>query len=154
MGNRDRIYKAEKAAGLTGGPGATPEGMQAWLDWVARTKFWQEVSSVRHFKVKYPVVGQMSGAWKFSGEGERRVAEISYGPFSLSHGGGCHEITHLTKNLFHEGTDQAAMERDHGVAFATMYLRIVKRYMSADDARVLAAAFLDYGVKFDASWNI
>jgi hypothetical protein len=153
MGNRERIYRAEKEAGLTSGPGATLDGMQAWLDWVARTKFWGEVSSVKHFKAKYPVVGQMSGAWKFSGEGERRVAEISYGPFSMSHGGACHEITHLTKGLFHEGTDVAAMERDHGPAFANMYLRIVKRYISADDARTLERAFIKHKVKFDANWN-
>jgi hypothetical protein len=152
-GNRERIYDAEIEAGLTVGPGATPEGMQAWLDWVARSKFWQENSSVRHFKVVYPSMGKMSGIVKFSGEGERRVAEVHYRPFSMSEGGACHEITHITKNLYREGTSVEDMERDHGPAFATMYLRVVKRYISAGTARRLEKAYIKHKVNYDAGWN-
>jgi hypothetical protein len=149
MKQRYRLYEAEDASGI-GELWTTPDGMQAWLDWVARTKFWRENSSVRHFKVRYPVPGQMSGARKFTGEGERRVAEISFGPFSLCMLTALHEITHLTKNLYSEGFDD---EQDHGRAFATMELRIVKRYLSAESAAKLADKFTEYGVEFDPAWR-
>jgi len=150
-GNRYKIYNAEQRAGLNSGPGATPEGMQAWLDWVATTKFWKENSSVRHFRVKYPAhPGGMSGATKFMGEGERRIAEIAFGPFSMSLGRACHEATHLTKGLYREGNDD---EQDHGSAFATMYLRVVKRYMDMESALDLEAAFNYFKVVYDKNWN-
>lgn len=147
-GNRYRIYEAETGIGELW---TTPEGMQAWMDWVVNTKFWKDNSTVRHIKVKYPVVGPMSGAYKFSGEGERRVAEISFGAFSLCLMTACHEITHLTKNLYRE---ESTNEQDHGRAFATMELRVVKRYIDVRTAQELAAAFKDHGVDFDEDWNV
>ena len=148
-GNRFRIYDAEADSDITD-LWTTPEGMQEWMDWVTRTKFWRENSSVRHIKVQFPVVGAMSGAYKFTDEGERRVAEISFGPFSLCLLTAVHELTHLTKNLYREGVSN---EQDHGPAFATMELRVVKRYISAKEARLLEMSFVKHGVKFDANWN-
>ena len=146
-GNRYRIYEAEADIGELW---TTPEGMQVWMDWVCRTKWWRDNSSVRHIKVKYPTVGQMSGAHKFTGEGERRIAEISFGAFSLCLMTACHEITHLTKNLYRE---ESTHEWDHGRAFASMELRVVKRYIDAKTAKGLEASFLDHGVDYDPAWN-
>lgn len=149
MKQRYRLYEAEDASEV-GDLWTTAEGMQAWLDWVVRTKFWRENSSVRHIKIRYPVTGQMSGARKFTGEGERRVAEISFGPFSLCMLTALHEITHLTKNLYSESFDQ---EQDHGRAFVTMELKVVKRYLSAEQAQILADKFAEMGVEFDPTWR-
>ena len=148
-GNRYRIYDAEADSGITD-LWTTPEGMQAWMDWVGTTKFWKENSSVRHIKVRYPIVGPMSGAFKFTDEGERRVAEISLGAFSLCLLTAVHELTHLTKNLYREGVTN---EQDHGPAFASMELRMVRRYLSAKEALLLEKSFDRHRVKFDINWN-
>ena len=147
-GNRYRIYEAEEGIGELW---TTPDGMQAWMDWVCGTKFWEDNSTVRHIKVKYPIVGPMWGAFKFTAEGERRVAEISFGAFSLCLMTACHEITHLTKNLYWE---ESTNERDHGRAFATMELRVVKRYINARAAKELEASFKTHKVDFDPNWNV
>jgi len=149
-GNRERIYDAERDAGLCNGPGATLEGVQAWFDWAVKTKFWKDNSTVRHVRAKYPVVGKMSGAYKFSGEGERRIAEVEFGVWSLAEGTVMHESTHLMKNLYREGADD---EQDHGPAFASMYLRVVKRYMGAGWAASLEKEFIKHEVKYDANWE-
>jgi hypothetical protein len=148
--NRWRIYQAEADAGLNSGPGAPVEGVQAWFDWAIKTKWWQANSAVWHARVIYPSVGKMSGVIKFSGEGERRVAEIHFGVWSMSAGGTMHEATHLMKGLYREGSDD---DQDHLSAFATMYLRVIKRYMSKDWAHKLEHEFLEHEVDFDHAWE-
>jgi hypothetical protein len=148
--NRWKIYDAERDAGLNGGPGGTLEGVQAWYDWAIKTKWWREHSVVRHVRVIYPSVGKMSGVIKFFGEGERRVAEVHYGVWSMSEGGTMHEATHMMKGLLISGADD---DRDHLQAFATMYLRVVKRYMGKWSADKLAEQFLIHKVDWDREWR-
>ena len=137
---RYKIYKAEWATWpWYGSP--TPEAAQGWYDWVARTKWCRDHSPIRHFRVVYPVFGKLSGV-----EIDGDTCIIDFGPFSLTWPNMVHELGHPLD--YHEGKDRDAMERDHNDVFAGIYLALVKRYISADDAILLQNEF----VKRDVKW--
>lgn len=100
----------------------TPEAMQAWIDWILRTKWWRDRSKIRHVRVVFPVVGKKSGAFRE----EATWARIEFGVFSLCRQTACHELAHiLTWN--EDGDD----EEDHDDIFAGMYLSLCRRFISA-----------------------
>jgi len=134
---RYKIYESEDALDDAW---TTPEGMQAWLDWVVKTKFWKERSKVKHIRVVYPVVGAMSGAIKET----PHLACIQFGAFSLTMITACHEISHI---LTWPG-DDSTPEEDHGPKFAAMVLEVCKRYISVKIAKKLQKQFDDRGVKY------
>ena len=137
---RAKIYAAEKEAWpACGSP--TPEAAQGWYDWVARTKYWRDRSPIRHFRVIYPVFGKLSGV-----EVDGDTCIIEFGPFSLTLPGMVHELGHPLD--YHPGTDREAMERDHNEVFAGIYLALVRRYISAEDADLLQSKFEEKGVKW------
>lgn len=139
---RYKIYDVENAA-FGSQLYTTADGMQAWLDWICRTKWWKERSKIKHVQVVFPVVGKMSGATK---EGPH-LARIEFGPFSLCQLTACHELGHVLT------WDEAASdEEDHGPKFVGTYLRVVKRYMTAEAARKLASDFDEVGIKY-TSWE-
>jgi len=120
----------------------TPEAGQLWFDWVARTKWWRDHSPIRHFRLKFPCFGKMSGIIL---DGD--VAEVEYGAFSLTLQNFVHDLAHILD--YHPGASREQMERDHSPVFAGFLLALVKRYMSADEAKELQSAFDDAGVKYD-----
>ena len=134
---RYKIYKIEN--NLTA-CWTTPEAMQAWFDWIVKTKWWKERSKIKHVKVIFPVVGKMSGAFKEA----PHLARIEFGVFSLCQQTACHELAHV---LAWPG-DDTTPEEDHGPKFVAMYLQVVKRFMSAEEAKLLQREFDDRGVKY------
>jgi hypothetical protein len=138
MKQRYKIYAADEQMADVW---ATPDGMQAWLDWVVKTKWWRDRTKIKHVKVNYPSPGKMSGAVK---DGPH-LARIDFGPFSLTQLTACHELAHvLTWDA------EADPEGDHGPRFAGMFLAVCHRYISAQFSRKLAAAFDAKGVSYSA----
>ena len=137
---RYKIYKVEDKIASDS---TTSEGMQMWLDWVVRTKWWKERSKIKHVRVVFPTVGKMSGAEK---EGPH-LACIKFGAFSLDQLTACHELGHILA-----WDADANDEEDHGPRFVATYLSIVKRFISAEFARDLANDFDEAGVRY-SSWE-
>jgi hypothetical protein len=134
---RYKIYKIENANFNVNN--TTPEGMQAWFDWICRTKWWKDRSKIKHVQVVFPVVGKMSGAVKLG----PHLAKVEFGPFSLCQLTGCHELGHvLTWDA------EADDEEDHGPRFVGAYLSLVRRYIDANMANALIEEFDEAGVKY------
>jgi hypothetical protein len=138
---RKKLYDCEDAVWPEYGT-PTPEAAQGWYDWVARTKWWRDHSSVKHIRIKYPVFGKFSGIVL-----EDNVAVVEFGPFSLVKECLLHELGHVLD--YHEGTGEAAMERDHNPKFAGILLALVRRYMSAGEADELQKEFEARKVRWD-----
>lgn len=119
----------------------TPDGMQAWYDWICRTKWWKDRSKIKHVQVVFPVVGKMSGAVKLG----PHLAKVEFGPFSLCQLTGCHELGHIL--TWDANADQ---EEDHGPRFVSAYLSVVKRYIGVETANALAEDFDEKGVIYSA----
>lgn len=134
---RYKIYDAERE--LPGVYFSSFEAAQGWLDWVCRTKWWKEHSTIRHIKLIYPTYF-MSGATKL----DDKNAEISVYAYSLDAITMCHELSHLV--YWVPGNDQ---EKDHNPKFAGVYLAVVKRFMSKRWMERLQKEFEDYGVKWE-----
>lgn len=134
---RYKLYASEEALDDTW---TTPEGMQAWFDWVVKTKFWKERSKVKHVQVVFPVVGAMSGAYK---DGPH-LARIEFGVFSLTMITACHELAHI---LTWPG-DDSTPEEDHGPRFAAMMLAVCKRYITVALAKKLQAQYDKRKIKY------
>jgi len=132
---RQKIYSIE--ADFPVGGYTTIEGMQLWLDWVTRTKWWHDHTTNRHVRAKYSTA--MSGANKV----DDLNADIGFFVFSLCQLTACHELAHVIGWL--PGKDH---ERDHGPKFAGIYLALVKRYIGVRTAASLEKVFVEKGVKF------
>jgi len=131
---RYRIYsfEDEQADDYT-----TPDGMQAWFDWVVRTKFWRDRSKVKHVAVGFPVTGGMSGAKKLA----PHLARIDFGVFSLCRRTACHELAHILT-----WDADADAEEDHGPRFAGAYIAVVRRFISAQEAARMEKEFDERGI--------
>jgi hypothetical protein len=137
---RHKLYDSENDVWPEYGT-PTPDAAQGWYDWITRTKWWRDRSTVKHIRLKYPIFGKLSGIVL-----EDNVAVVEFSPFSLTKECLLHELGHVLD--YHPGTSEAAMERDHNPTFAGILLALVGRYMSADEAKKLAAAYEARGVKW------
>jgi hypothetical protein len=133
---RKKIYKIED---LMSADNTTPEGMQAWFDWVVKRKWWMAMSDVAHVRCVFPVVGKMSGAFKEADN----WARIEFGVFSLCRQTACHELAHILM-----WRPRGDVECDHDEQFAGMYLFVVKKLIGAESAKELARKFKEKGVKW------
>ena len=135
-GNRYRIYKAERC--LDKLYFSSADAAQGYLDWVCRTKWWREHTTIRHIRLIYPTY-HMSGAIKL----DDKNAELSIYATSLDAATLCHEMSHLI--AWYPGTNA---ERDHNATFAGVYLEVVKRYMGVVCKEELIESFEEQGVKW------
>jgi len=130
-----KIYDLENAYSSDN---TTPEAMQAWIDWILRTKWWRDRSKIRHIRVVFPIVGKKSGAYRE----EATWARIEFGVFSLSRQTACHELSHILA-WNEEGDD----EEDHDDIFAGMYLSLCRRFISAEWSGKMETDFDEKGIK-------
>ena len=136
-GNRYRIYKAEQA--LDKLYFSSPDAAQGWLDWVGRTKWWKQHSTIRHIRLNYPTY-HMSGAIKL----DEKNGRLDIYATSLEAATLCHESSHLI--VWYPGNNP---EKDHNAVFAGVYLAVVKRYMGVVCMAKLLEAFEEEGVKWE-----
>jgi hypothetical protein len=137
-GNRYRIYDAERSPNRM--YFTTTDAAQGWLNWVCRTKWWKERTTIKHIDLQYPSYS-MSGSTKI----DDTLAKVEIYCYSLDVLTLCHEITHLIdwrpKTL--------SQEKCHDARFAGIELLVVKRYMGLWWYNELLRSFEKEGVKFD-----
>jgi len=117
----------------------TPDGMQAWFDWIVRRPWWRDRTKVKHVAVGFPVAGQMTGAKKLA----PHLARIDFGVFSLSRRTACHELAHILT-----WDEDADPEEDHGPRFAGMYIAVVRRFISSQEATRMQTEFAERGIGY------
>lgn len=133
---RKKIYRIEDDMPADN---TTPEAMQAWFDWIVQRPWWQKLTDVVHVRVVFPIVGKQSGAYKEADN----WARIEFGVFSLCRLTACHELAHILM-----WRPRGDAECDHDEYFAGMYLFVIKKLCSAEDAREMAKHFAQNGVKW------
>jgi hypothetical protein len=136
-GNRYRVYEAEKK--IPKQYFSSVEAAQGHLNWVCRTKWWKQHSTVKHINLKYPSF-YMSGSWKLNDV----LAEIECHAWSLDIGTVCHEQAHII-DWRPRTTSQ---EKCHDAQFAGVNLAVWKRYMGKSWADMLEKAYQEEGVKW------
>ena len=135
-GNRFRIYDAER--NLDRLYFSSTEAAQGWLNWVCRTKWWKQHTTIKHVDLLYPTFS-MSGSEKVDDSlGRIEVYATSLEVLTL-----CHELAHLID--WRPRTN--SQERCHDAQFAGVCLSVVKRYMGAKWALKLAEYYEAEGVK-------